>query len=186
MAAGYDVLVLEIACRSETTALEMNGRCRHSVPPEKNLKMHKMWDNDPKALCLAPWVPSAPPAAGSPPPPSTLPPSSNTKGAQAAANAVGRRSPSPPDRTRSADQAQSDQDRERAVTVLNSVAYNGEMRQQLLDAGCVDVFAPMLHLPADAELPTNEYMRALRAIAKLVGQEEDNQLLHAERCVGHL
>ena len=90
----------------------------------------------------------------------------------------------PPDRTRSADQAQSDQDRERAVTVLNSVAYNGEMRQQLLDAGCVDVFAPMLHLPADAELPTNEYMRALRAIAKLIGQEEENQLLHAERCVG--
>ena len=113
-----------------------------------------------------------------------LPPSPSTKGAPAAASGVRRRSPLPPGRTQPIDQAQADQDRERAVTVLNSIAYNGEMRQQLLDAGCVDVFVPMLRLPADAELPTNEYMRALRAIAKLIGQEEENQLLHAERCVG--
>ena len=73
------------------------------------------------------------------------------------------------------------EDVERAVTVLNSISYNPEMRKQLFEAGCVEVFTPMLALDPAAPLPTNTYLRALRAIAKLAGQMEDNGLLQAER-----
>eukprot|EP01052_Picozoa_sp_SAG31_P018536 SAG31_NODE_1317_length_8836_cov_3.151311_1_plen_650_part_00 len=76
-----------------------------------------------------------------------------------------------------------------AIKMLNSLSYNPRMREDLKAAGAVTALVPLLHLAVDdaklnyVPLPTNEYLWSMRAVAKLVGQDEESAITAERRGV---
>ncbi len=202
-ARGYKTVVVGIQCRNDSDAKIFCERCVHGVPLAGILKMKADYTEEGSDLMIPPWTASGEDDTGTLPEycnavlvdpaneaATTTGEAADTPrnvkaGTEAGCEQKTNEGTRAPKNTQSKGKKKLKPLKFNAIKILNTLSYNPAMRRELIKADAVDALMAFVKDTLKDEattgvrytsLATNECLWALRAIVKMVGQEEESAI----------